>query len=423
MSEEHCERLLYDWRLWAREKQIAPDSLDSGRPWRTWLILAGRGFGKTRTVNEWVRQKIEDRSGRRGALIARTAADARDVMVEGESGLLNICPPSFRPVWIPSKRRLVWPNGGMVTTYSAEKPDMLRGPQHDFGACDELASWRYDDAWSNFMFGLRLGKEPQVAVATTPRPTARLKKLMHNPTTLITRGTTYENASNLAEAFMAEIITEYEGTRLGRQELNAEILEDTPGALWTHERIEANRVTKIPDLKRIVIGVDPSASNNEGSAETGVIVAGVDNQRIPHAYILADLSVKGSPDEWSTRVIQGFEEYECDRIVAEANNGGDMITAVITMTCLSLYSQTLVSRRSVPVTKVHATRGKYTRAEPISALYEQSRVHHVGGLAELEDQMCNWVPGEKSPDRMDALVWALTDLMVDGRKSARLHTW
>lgn len=371
--------------------------------WRTWLILAGRGFGKTRTGAEWVREQVEKGICKRIALIAPTAADAREVMVEGESGILNISPPNNRPVYEPSKRRLTWPNGAIATTYSADEPERLRGPQHDAGWCDEIGAWRRPETFDMFLFGLRLGQNPRVVVTTTPRPIPVIKELLKDKTTFITRGSTYDNRANLAPTFFEKIVGKYEGTRLGRQELLAELLEDTPGALWNSTILDACRVNDFPDLQRIVIGVDPSVSNNEGSAETGIIAAGIDGDRVP--YVLEDASLQGSPHEWASAVIAVFNKLKADRVVVEVNNGGDMCESVIRMT---------KGGERIPITKVHASRGKYTRAEPIAALYEQGRAHHVGFFPELEGQLTTYVPGDTSPDRMDALVWAMTELTGGG---------
>lgn len=400
LSEAKAKELLYTWEFWARPNQLPPET-----NWRTWLILAGRGFGKTRTGAEWVRAQVESGRCKRIALIAPTTADAREVMVEGESGLLNVFPPNNRPIYEPSKRRLTWANGAIATTYSADEPERLRGPQHDGGWLDELASWRRPETFDMFLFGLRLGLDPRVVVTTTPKPISVLKELLKDKTTFTIRGSTYENRANLASTFFDKVVGKYAGTRLGRQELEAELLEDTPGALWNTLMLEACRVNEFPDLQRIVIGVDPSVSNNEGSAETGIIAAGIDgDNRTP--YVLEDASLQGSPHEWASAVIATYNKFKADRVVVEVNNGGDMCESVIRMT---------KGGERIPITKVHASRGKYTRAEPIAALYEQGRAHHVGFFPELESQMTTYVPGDNtSPDRMDALVWALTELTNGG---------
>ncbi|ADU50161.1 hypothetical protein Tmar_0036 [Thermaerobacter marianensis DSM 12885] len=399
LSDEEAEALLYDWRFWARPKQLPPEG-----PWRIWLILAGRGFGKTRTGAEWVREQVERHGRRRIAIVGRTAADVRDVMVEGESGILSISPPWFRPVYEPSKRRLTWPNGAIATLYSADEPDLLRGPQHDAAWADELAAWRRPEAWDNLMFGLRLGPDPRVVVTTTPRPVKLIRDLLNDPTCVVTRGSTYENAANLAPAFLEQIISRYEGTRLGRQELYGEVLDDVPGALWQRKRIDELRVREAPELVRVVVAIDPAVTSEEGSDETGIVVAGrgVDGD----AYVLADRSCRMSPDGWARRAVKAYYDFDGDRIVGEVNNGGDLVETVI---------RTVDPK--VPYKAVRASRGKAVRAEPVAALYEQGKVHHVGTFDHLEDQLCQITPdgyqGAGSPDRADALVWALTELMLE----------
>lgn len=384
------------WRKIAREKQLAPEG-----EWSVWLILAGRGFGKSRSVNEWAIEQARKMPGSRGALVAATSADVRDVVMEGESGILNISPPDFQPRYYPSKRRVEWPNGSIATTYSADEPDRLRGPQHHWAMCDELAAWRYEDAWDQLMLGLRLGDDPRVAVATTPRPTRQIRQLIDDPNVHVVTGSTYENRDNLARTFFEKIITKYEGTRLGRQELMAELLTDVEGALWSHGLIEAGRVKHAPDLIRVVVAIDPAVSVSESSDETGIIVAGID--RDGDAYVLEDVTGKYVPHEWAETAIAAYHRWKADRIVAEKNQGGDMVESTLRV----------VDRR-VPVTLVTASRAKVTRAEPVAALYEQGRAHHVGVLARLEDQMTTWQAGDKdSPDRVDALVWGLTELVLN----------
>jgi phage terminase large subunit-like protein len=393
LSDDDCNDLLYDWRTWARIDQLPPAG-----DWRTWLILAGRGWGKTRTGAEWVRAEVE--AGRRGrlAVIGATAADVRDVMIEGESGIMATARPSFRPIYEPSKRRLTWPNGAIATAYSADEPDRLRGPQHDGAWPDELAAWRYPEALDMLMFGLRLGPDPRSVVTTTPRPTKLIRELIAAPTTAVTTGSTYDNLDNLAPAFAEQIIRKYEGTRLGRQELLAEILTDVPGALWTYAMLEDRRPA--PDLTRVVVAIDPAVTAGEDSDETGIIVAGlgVDGR----GYVLADRSCRLSPDGWARRALAAFDECAADLVVAEVNNGGDMVEHTIRTV-----------RRTAPYKKIHASRGKQTRAQPVAALYEQGRVSHVEVFPELEEQLTTWTPESgTSPDRLDALVWALTELMV-----------
>jgi len=383
----------FDWSRHARPSQRIPEGA-----WRVWLILAGRGFGKTRTGNETVRAKIERGEWKRVALVAPTAADARDVMVEGDSGMLNVCPPSFRPLYEPSKRRLTWPNGAIATLYSADEPERLRGPQHDGAWCDELAAWRRPEAWDMLMFGLRIGDDPRCIVTTTPKPTKIIKELKAAETTAITVGSTYENRENLAPAFFEQIVRQYEGTRLGRQELQAEILDDNPGALWTRAMIEESRIAEAPvDFARVVVGVDPAVTSDEGSAETGIVVSALGTNG--EYYVLDDRSLRASPRTWASAAITAYYSFQADRIIGEVNNGGDMIEALLRNV-----------DENVSYKKVTATRGKQLRAEPIAGLYERGVVHHVGAFPALEDQCCEWVPGEVSPDRLDALVWALTEL-------------
>ncbi|HWB50191.1 MAG TPA: terminase family protein [Stellaceae bacterium] len=400
LSQHSLETINHDWDIWARDNQRPPEG-----QWRVWLLLAGRGFGKTRTGAEFVRARVAARKARHIALVAPTAADARDVMVEGESGLLAISPDDNRPQYEPSKRRLTWPNGAIATTYSADEPERLRGPQHDLAWCDELAAWRYPAAWDMLMFGLRLGGDPRAVVTTTPRPTPLIKALLTDPKVAVTRGTTAENKDNLAPAFLDQIVRRYAGTRLGRQELEAELLEDAPGALWTHAMIEAARVALAPKPARVVVAIDPAASSSEHADETGIIVAGCDAGG--HGYVLADLSGRYAPTEWAKTAIAAYRAHEADRIVAEINNGGEMVEATLRMV-----------DPGVPFSAVHAARGKVARAEPVAALYEQGRVHHLGTLPRLEDQMCAFVhdfdrsAAGYSPDRVDALVWALSELLV-----------
>ena len=395
LTQREAKTLCYDWRFWARQEQLPPPG-----NWRVWLLLAGRGFGKTRTINEWACERARAYPGSRGAVVAATAADARDVLIEGESGIVNIGDAASRPVYEPSKRRLSWPNGSQAIVLSADEPERFRGPQYHWAIADELAAWRYPQAWDMLLMGLRLGDDPRCAVATTPRPVPIIKGLTTDPTCVVTRGTTYDNRANLAPSFFTDIINRYEGTRLGRQELMAELLEDNPGALWKRTWLDAGRAVKAPDLARVVIAVDPTATT--GGDECGIIGAGMALQeRAPHLYVLEDASLHGSPDEWGRAVVTLYHKLKADHVVAEANNGGEMVSHVI---------QTV--DRAVPVKLVHASRGKQTRAEPVSAIYEQGRGHHVGTFAQLEDEMCQWEPGAASPNRMDALVWAGSELVL-----------
>lgn len=393
-------QLRYIWPAWARPEQLAPAG-----DWLVWLLLAGRGFGKSRTGAEWVRQKASAMPGSHGALVAPTAADVRDVMVKA---LLQCTPPEEGLTYEPSKRSLRWANGTTATLYSAEEPDRLRGPQHHWAWCDELAAWAYaEECWDMLQMTLRLGELPQVCATTTPRPIDIVRRLIKLPTTSITRGSTFDNADNLSSAYLASIKAQYEGTRLGRQELYAEILDDVDGALWLRSQIDADRVREAPELVRVVVAIDPAVTSGEDADETGIIVAGkgVDG----HAYVLGDYTCRLSPDQWARRAVDAYERHDADRIIAEVNQGGDLVERTI---------RTVAPK--VPYRGVRANRGKIVRAEPVAALYEQHRVHHVGSLPQLEDQQCRYVPDafDGSPDRVDALVWALTELML-GEGQAR----
>lgn len=380
-------------------------------------MLAGRGFGKTRCGAEWVQQMAKEHPGCRIALVAETAADARKVMVEGDSGLLNIAAPDFMPEYSPANRQLTWPNGSIALTYNATQPDQLRGPQHHFAWSDEIAKWQYmQDSWDQLQFGLRLGEYPRQLVTTTPRPLPLIKKLVADPDTVVTRGRTMDNAANLATPFLKQIEERYGGTRLGRQELDGEILDDIPGALWARSSIDQTRMHEAPeDLERVLVAVDPATSAEEGSDETGIVVVGYarDKDGYARGYVLEDGSLKGSPEEWARKAVMLYRKWSADRIVAEKNQGGDMVESVLRAV-----------DRAVPIKLVHASRGKIIRAEPISALYEQHRIHHVGRFDELEDQMCTFSVdnirgnGLGSPDRVDALVWGLTELFekITGRR-------
>jgi phage terminase large subunit-like protein len=397
MSGEELQALAFDWEgTWSRPEQVPPDD----GAWRVFLYLAGRGAGKTRAAAEWCRRVAREHPGSRIAIVARTSADVRDVCIEGDSGILAVCPPGERPLYEPSKRRITWRNGSQATAYSADEPDLLRGPQHHFAWADELATWqRVEETWSNLQLGLRLGAHPRVMVTTTPRPLPLLRSLLTSPTTIVRRGSTWDNAANLAPSALAEYRARYEGTRLGRQELLGELLDDVPGALWTRVVLDESRVKEAPDLVRVVVAIDPAVTSGEDADSTGIVVAG--KGEAGSYYVLADRTCHLSPDGWARRAVAAFDEWKADRLVAEANNGGDLVANVIRTV-----------RETVPVTLVHATRGKRVRAEPIAALYEQGRVHHVGGFPELEDQMCTFAPDTVigSPDRVDALVWALTEL-------------
>lgn len=407
MSDEEAAALLYDWKEWARKEQLQPPG-----DWDGWMILAGRGWGKTRTGAETVRDWVENQGCKRIGLVSETSADGRDVIAEGESGILAISPPWNKPVYESSKRRITWPNGAIATLYDAREPDQLRGPQHDGILFDELAKYRYADAvFDNAMFGLRLGSHPRYVITTTPRPIQLIKRLMKTEGVVVTRGKSDDNLANLAATYRRNVIDRYRGTRLGRQELDAEILDDVPGALWSRKNIDEYRLEKSPALQRVVVAVDPAASNTENSNETGIIVCGIAPDKDNHirGYVLDDWTLKGAPNEWARKAVAAYHLHNADCIVAENNQGGDMVETVI---------RTVSS--DVPVKLVRATRGKFVRAEPISALYEQGRIHHVGVHPTLEDQMLSFTPdmaGDRSngtsPDRVDALVWGFTELFPD----------
>ena len=397
LDADELESLKTLWSFWARPEQLVPPG-----DWVFWLPLAGRGWGKTRTGAETVRHWARDFA--LVNLIGATADDVRDVMVEGESGVLAICPRDERPRYVAHKRRLEWPNGAKSLLFSAEEPERLRGKQHMKLWCDELAAWRYPDAWDQAVFGLRLGGKPQAIVTTTPRPTKLMRDLLADPLTYSTQHSTFDNIGNLAENFLTRVVRKYEGTRLGRQELHAHMLLDAPGALWTREMIEAALAEKgeRPKLTRIVVAVDPPATSGENADECGMVVAGLAPDR--RVFVLADLSRQGeTPLGWSLRAVNALKEFAADYIVAEVNNGGEMIETLIRQV-----------DANVAFRAVRASRGKFTRAEPVAALYEQGRVRHCGTFAKLEDEMCLMTPDFDraragfSPDRVDALVWAVS---------------
>lgn len=388
----------------------------------TWLILAGRGFGKTRSGAEWVRANVCGDTPlaagkyRQLALIAETAADARDVLVgEGKldaSGILQVHPKAFRPTYTISNRRLTWPNGATATLYNATEPDQLRGPQHDAAWCDELCKWKYGrETWDNLQFGMRLGLQPRQVITTTPRPISLLKEIKADPNTRITTGAMDENLGNLAPTFVSQLIKKYRGTRLGRQELQGEILDDVPGALWTRMMIDRAILsgdTKLPDMQRIVVAVDPSGTKGDDKGdEIGIVGVGLGVDG--YAYVLRDETCRLSPAGWAERVVMTYHDLRADRVVAETNFGGALVEHTV---------RTAARELKLPITykEVKASRGKVARAEPVAALYEQHRVRHVGGFAQLEDQLVAFTPagyqGEGSPDRADAVIWALTELML-----------
>jgi phage terminase large subunit-like protein len=389
-----------------RPKQLPPPG-----DWRVWLLMAGRGFGKTRTGAEWTCDQARDFA--LVNIMGPTADDARDVMIEGESGILAVAERRRQPVhYFPSKRRLEWGNGARTLVFTADEPERLRGKQHMRLWGDEVASWRYAAAWDQAMFGLRLGPDPRALATTTPKPVRIVRDLLAQEASgrvAVVRGSTYENRANLAPAFFEQIITRYEGTRLGRQEIGGEYLDDIPGALWTRAMFDDRRLA--PDLRRAVVAVDPAVSAHEESDETGIVVAGVGIDG--RGYVLADRSCRLSPDGWARRAVGAYAEFKADRIVAEVNNGGDLVEHTLRTV-----------ERAVPFKKVHASRGKAIRAEPVAALYEQGKVTHVAPFDDLEDQLCGWTPESgESPDRLDALVWALTDLLVEATPEAGVYDY
>jgi len=394
-SEAQADAINRDWPSWARENQLPPAG-----DWRVWLVMAGRGFGKTRCGAEWVRERIKRYP--LVNIIGATADDARDVMVQGESGILAICSDHERPIYRKSERTLLWPNGAQTLIFTADEPERLRGKQHMGLWADELAAWRRPEAWDQAMLGLRLGDDPRAVVTTTPRPTPLIRRMVDDPDTHLTRGSTYDNIANLAPQFVDQIVRRYEGTRLGRQELNAELLLDVPGALWTLAMFDERR--DAPDMVRVVVAIDPAASSNEDSDETGIIVAGqgIDGDW----YVLADRSGIFSPNDWAKRAIAAYDEFAADKIIAEVNNGGEMVGATVRTV-----------RKTIPFKPVHASRGKAIRAEPIASLYTDRHVWHTQPFDTLEDQLVSWTPDSgKSPDRLDALVWALTELSEGKRE-------
>lgn len=416
----HRAKLEHDWALWARGDQLPPSCAQGGGDWKTWLILGGRGAGKTRAGAEWVRGVALGLPGfgapaKHIALLGETLADVREVMIEGVSGLLSVHPRAERPRWMPVRRRLEWKNGAVAQVFSAEEPESLRGPQFDAAWCDEFCKWRYaEEAFDMLQFGLRLGSQPRQAITTTPRPIALLKRLVADPSTALSKMPTRDNAYNLAPTFLQSIVERYAGTRLGRQELDGEIVEAREDTLFPRVRIEAARVRETPALKRIVVAIDPPASAREGANACGIVAAGLGVDET--IYVLADESAAGlSPLEWASRAVALYRKLEADRIVVEVNQGGDMVRSVLNEI-----------DRNVPILEVRATRAKHIRAEPVGALYEQGRVKHAGNFPALEDEMADFGPdglsAGRSPDRVDALVWAITALMQRAFATPRLRS-
>ncbi|WP_210255323.1 terminase large subunit domain-containing protein [Ancylobacter pratisalsi] len=408
------EWLAHHWPLLGRASQQAPATAQGGGDWLTWLVLGGRGAGKTRAGAEWVRALALGHDGPKAgriALIAESLGDFREVMVEGVSGILAVHPRAERPTWEPTRRRLEWPNGAVAQGFSADDPESLRGPQFDAAWCDELAKWRYAQAaFDMLQFGLRLGRRPRQMVTTTPRPTSLVRALLADPRTAVTRMGTAENAVHLAPTFLEGVVGRYAGTRLGRQELEGELVEDRPDALWTREGLESGRLAAPPPLIRIVIAVDPPASSRKQADACGIVAAGIDREGVVH--VLADESAQGlTPSRWGARAIALFHRLEADRVVVEVNQGGEMVRTILNGL-----------DPGVPVAEVRATRGKWLRAEPVAALYEQGRVRHAGAFPQLEDELCDFGPeglsNGRSPDRLDALVWAVTALALGPKETA-----
>ncbi|MDE0589888.1 terminase family protein [Halocynthiibacter sp. C4] len=419
LSEGALLALPWLFEFWAFPHQLPPE----GEDWRTWVIMGGRGAGKTRAGAEWVRSEVEGAKpldagrSRRVALVGETIDQVREVMVFGESGILACSPPDRRPEWQATRKRLLWPNGATAQIFSAHDPESLRGPQFDAAWVDELAKWkRAEETWDMLQFGLRLGEVPRQCVTTTPRNVPILKGILSNPTTVVTQAPTEANRAYLAESFLEEVRNRYAGTRLGRQELDGELLEDTQGALWTLGLLDRARVEEAGTLGRVVVAVDPPVTGHKGSDECGIVVVGANTKGAPkdwHAVVLEDATVSGAtPDEWARAALAAMERHEADCLVAEVNQGGDLVESVIRQV-----------DALVPYKAVRASKGKSARAEPVAALYAQGRIKHLGALNGLEDQMCRMTQqgyeGKGSPDRVDALVWAVTELLIQPNRGAQ----
>ncbi len=421
LTEHEIAALPFLFDFWAHDHQIAPDE-----DWRSWVVMGGRGAGKTRAGSEWVRSMVEGAmpldqgKARRVALVAETYDQARDVMIFGDSGILSCTPPDRRPNWSSTRRRLEWPNGAVAEVYSATSPEALRGPQFDAAWVDELAKWRQgQEAWDMLQFGLRLGDSPQQVVTTTPRNVEVLKRILEASSTVVTSAPTEANRANLASSFLTEVRARYGKTRLGRQELDGILLDDVEGALWTNAMLEGARTELLPEFDRIVVAVDPAVSSGKSSDACGIVVAGLVSRGDPlgwYAVVIEDATVQGvSPQGWAEAVVAAYERHNADRVVAETNQGGDLVRQML------LQVSPTTSYKAV-----HASKSKVARAEPIAALYEQGRVRHAGDLQLLEDQMVQMsttgFKGTGSPDRVDALVWALTELFGQDRGPARVRS-
>lgn len=421
LDDEQLIEIVYDWRVWARAEQLAPAG-----EWNVWGVMSGRGAGKTRMAGEWFREQIETGEHKFSHLVGRAAGDVRKTMIEGESGLLAICHPDFYPKYEPSKKRLTWPDGSITLLFNSTEPEELRGPQCSLFWGDEIATWkRGTETWDNLMFGFRLGAHPQGVFTTTPKPVKLVRDLVKDPRVVWSkRMSTYDNIANLAATFISEVLQKYKGTRLERQEILGELLLDMPGALWTLAMIDDNRVSvagkrsapSIEEMAAIAVAIDPAVTSGEDSNETGIIVAGRDRRDPAHYYVWRDISGRWTAPQWAKKALKAYHDFGADRIVAEVNNGGDLVEEQI--------------RRYDPDASyrdVRATRGKYVRGEPVAALYEQHRVHHVGAFAALEDQMVTFLPDDDreadSPDRADALIWCITHLSSEYTDDYRSESW
>lgn len=421
LDPKKAEELRYNYRFWARPEQVPPEEGE----WNVFLALAGRGWGKTWAGAQWCREQVK-LGKRRVMAVAATNADLERVLVKGESGFLSVCWAGDKtykgvhmgyPEWSPTKRTLTWANGATVTFYSSEEPDRLRGPQGDAAWLDELCAWNKDrETYDMLQFCLRLGKHPRIFITTTPKPTRLLRDILKSPKTLTVRGSTFDNAANLASTYLEAVKTQYEGTRLGRQELYAEVLDEAAGALWNRSILETCEV-EIDDpvafsetLARVVVAVDPAVSANAESDMTGIVVAGMDINGV--CYVLEDATERLSPEGWATKAVNLFHKYHADRLVYERNQGGDLVK----------YTLKTVDE-TIPLKAVHASRGKFARAEPVAALYERGKVKHLRGLDDLETQMTTWEPlgSIGSPDRLDAMVWAVTELALKGIAKPELN--
>lgn len=412
LRDEEITALNQDWFLTARREQFPPTK----EGWFIWVLMAGRGFGKTWTGANWLINEHQFGGAKNSAIVAATSGDLRRNCVDGPSGIIQIAPAWFRPEHKPTQNKLVWPNGTETHLYTSEKPERLRGPNHDRAWGDELSYWRYVyQVWDNLMMTMRYGSDNRFVITMTPRPIEIVKRLelreVEENDTVFSRGSSYDNLTNLSGEF-SETIKRYKGTHLERQEIYGEYTGDVDGALWSRKLIEDNRLKAPPaKLTRVVIGVDPAVTGGQYADETGIVVVGLIGGKEPHAYVLADYSMKGSPSQWAKKVVQAYHHHDANLIIAEKNQGGEMVGEVLKNV-----------DPGMPIKLVHASKGKVARAEPVALLDEQHRIHHIGVLPELEDQMCLFVPGDmdKSPDRVDARVWALTELMV---KSKRGGTW